>query len=493
MNTFNRSYSLLSITMLVFLAACGSGEQVRVVDDSPQNITQRGPAQADTTETFMRLSVGLIEPVDNMDPLFINNLTSKRVLSLIYDGLFTVDESGNAIQAIAKNVTVSEDSLTYTLSINTDIFYHDSDVFISGIGRRIQAADIKWAFERTARATVPDDASKLLMNVEGYQDYFEDQRYVFDSDRRALEGVSGIEAVNSQTVRFRLIEPDPDFTKRLASPYLAIYPREALQVQGKSLKTSPLGTGAFRFQERNDNTLILIRDESSSNGERLSSPRLNRIDFTYFPGESQLFRAFAANELDWIPEVGPETKRVVLENDSTLAPGYTDQYNLHQNGERHVRIYLNETRRANMAWLRNRLSGITPDSIDHSGELSIATPIEAPESLSRGPDSHYNIMYTSDPYARMLLTIIQQRYLRSDSEFILTDIRTPISRTAVYTFSNDTYHNNLSPLESGAWLQLVTSGYGLSHLSVSGIPGTDIAWKLFVENITVNEEQTGTP
>lgn len=493
MKTFNRYYSLFLITILTFLAACGSGEQVRVIDDSPQNIAERGPAQPDTADTFMQLNAGLLEPVDNLDPLFINNLSSKRVLSLIYDGLFTVDESGNVTHAIARNVTVSDDSLTYTVNINTDIFYHDSDVFISGIGRRVQASDVKWAFERTARATVPDEASELLMNIEGYQDFFEDQRYIYDSDRRALEGVSGIQVVNSQTVRFRLIERDPNFTKRLASPYLAIYPREALQVQGRSLKTTPVGTGAFRFQERNDNTLILIRDESRSNEERLSSPHLNRIDFTYFPRESRLFQAFAVQNLHWIPEVGPETKRVALEGGTSLAPGYSNQYNIHQIGERRVHIYLNETRRANMAWLQNRLSDVSPDSITHSGELSIVTPIESPDSVGGDPDSQYYVTYTSDPHARILLTNIQEKYLAPESEFALTDIRTPISRTAVYAFSNDAYHNSLSPHESGAWLQLVTPAIGLSHLNVRGIPDTDTAWKLFVNDITVNEEQTSTP
>lgn len=493
MNIFNRYNSLFLIAIFIFAAACGSGEQIRVVDDSPRSIADRGPAQADSAESFMQLNAGLLEPVDNMDPLFINNLSSKRVLSLIYDGLYTVDTDGNVTQAIASETTISGDSLTYTFEINTDIFYQDSDVFISGIGRRVQAADIKWAFERTARATVPDNASKLLMNIEGYQDFFEDQRYIYDSDRRALDGVSGIEVVNSQTVRVMLIEPDPDFTKKLASPYLAIYPREALQVQGKSLKTDPLGTGAFRFQERNGNTIILIRDESDSNGERLSSPRLNRIDFTFYPQESQLFQAFAAQDLDWIPEVGPETKRVVLGDGNSLAPGYTNQYNIHRNGERRIRFYLNETRRANIAWLQNRLSEITPDSIAQSGELTVNTINETPMSVSGDPDMQYYVIYTTDLYARMLLTNIQQEYLAPGSEFVLTDIRTPISRTSVYTKSTDAYHNSLSPLDPGDWLQFITPGFGLSHLNVRGIPDADAAWKLFVDDITINEDQTSTP
>ena len=477
------------ILALLFLASCGSGGEVRVIEDSPQNVSDRGAQQADSSESFMQLRTGLLEPVDNLDPLFINNLSSKRVLSLIYDGLYTVDENGDVVQALARNTTVSDDSLTYTFEINTDVFYHDSDAFISGIGRRIQAADFKWAFERTAQATVPGHASELLMNIDGYQDYFEDQRYIYDSSRRALDGVSGIQVVNSQTIRFTLIEPDPAFTKKLASPFLSVYPREALQSQGRSLKTKPVGTGAFRFEERNGNTIILVRESPGTDGERLTSPRLNRIDFTYFPNESALFQQFASQNIDWIPEAGPETKRVVISNNRTLAPGYRDQYNAHQMGERLVQFYFNETRRTNIGWLQERMAAVSADSITHSGTLRITSPAAAPEGLQESPDTRYFVTYTTDPYARRLLTEIQQKYLAPDSEFTLTDIRTPISRTSVYTFSNDAFHESLVPFEAGAWLRLETPGYGLSHPRVSGIPDVETAWKLFTEDISINQDQ----
>lgn len=491
MNTLNRYQlnGLLLILALVFTISCGSSGDVRVIEDSPQNITEKNPQLADSAQSFMQLRVGLLEPVDNLDPLFINNLSSKRVLSLIYDGLYTVNNNGDVVPAIVQNSSVSDDSLSYTFEINTDIFYHDSDVFISGIGRRVQAADIKWAFERTARATVPDNASALLMNVDGYQDYFEDQRYIYDSSRRALDGVSGIRVVNSQTIRFRLIEPDPDFTKKLASPYLSIYPREALQSQNRSLKSNPLGTGAYGFQQRNDNTLILTLQKPGSDGERLTTPRLNRIDFTYFPRESALFQQFASENIDWIPEVGPETKRVVINDDGTLGPGYTNQYSAHRIGERRVQFYLNETRRANLAWLRSRLTNISADSVNYTGRLSLPGNLSQPDGNVGSPDSQYYLTYTTDPYARMLLTQIQQKYLAPESEFTLTDIRTPISRTSIYTFSNDAFHESLMPFEANEWMSLETPGYGLSHTHISGIQDTETAWKLFAEDIRVNEDQ----
>lgn len=493
MKNNNQRNSLLFAIIMGIAVACGTSEQVRVVDDSPRNITERDSAQVDTTDQFMQLSVGLLEPVDNFDPLFANTQSSMRVISLIYDGLFSVDENGNVIPAIAEDVTVSDDSLTYTIQLNNDLFFHDSDVFMSGVGRRVQAADIKWAFERTARSNVPDRAAQLLMNVEGYQDYFEDQRYIYDPDRRVLEEVSGIEIIDPQTIRFELIEPDTNFTKKLASPFLLIYPREALQVQDKMLKTNPVGTGAYRFRDRTENTIILIRDEPGRNEERLTSPRLNRIDFVHHRQESRLFQEFASQNIDWIPEIGPETKQVVISEDDSLSPGYRTEYNLHRFGERQVSIYLNDSRRINIGWLRSRLADVVADSITHQGTLSIENPVEAPDSLSDNPDSQYYITYTSDLYARMLLTQIQRNYLEPDSEFALMDIRTPISRTSVYAVTSDPFHNSILPPETGVWLQLTTPNFGLSQLNIEGVRDVEPSWKLFVDQIRINEEEEDTP
>lgn len=489
---FNQRNSLLLI-LIFFVAACGSGEQIRVIDDSPQNITERQPTQDDETEQFMQLNVGMLEPIDNFDPLFANTQSSMRALSLIYDGLFSLDENGNVIQAIANDVTVSDDGLTYTFQIDSDLFFHDSDVFMSGVGRRLQAADVKWAFERTARSNVPDRAAQLLMNVEGYEDYFEDQRYIYDPDRRALQEVSGIQIVNPQTIRFTLIEPDPDFTKKLASPYLFIYPREALQVQGKMLKTNPIGTGAYRFRDRVDNTIILVRDKSGANDDPQTTARINRIDFIHYSQESRLFQEFAAQNIDWIPEVGPETKRVVVNDDFTLSPGYQNEYNLHRMGDRHIEIYLNDSRRVSTGWLRSRLTIVNTDSIELQGQLSIVNPIETPDTLSGSPNSQYFVTFTSDLYARTLLTRIERSALQPESEFALTDIRTPISRTSVYTVSTDPYHRIFLPAESGVWLQYITPNAGLSQLTVEGVRDTEVSWKLFVEQIRINEEQGDNP
>jgi len=430
------------ILLLLFAVSCGTSDEIRTIEEGPRTSAERAEAEADTdtAEQFMHLKVGQLEPIDNFDPLFANNISTMRVLTLIYDGLYTLDQNGEVETAIAAEHSVSSDSLTYTVTLRRDLFYHDSGAFLSGIGRRLMAADVKWAFERTARANVPDRAASLLMNIDGFEEYFEDQRTIYDSDRRALQGVSGIEVRNPQTIRFKLIEPDPDFLKKLASPYLLIYPREAIQADGRSLKSNPVGTGAYRFNEQSGNRITLVRDIPDRSDSRLTNPRLNRIDFIYHERESDMFQEFAREEIHWIPEIGPETREIVLDDENRISDVYAGEYEYHSSGTRLVNFYLNDTRRVNMRWLRSRLADLEPDSVTVKDQLTLVTPITQPEGDIGEPNSQYLITFTTDPFARSLLSSVQRLYLEPDSEFRLSDLRAPVSRTAIYTRTTDPFH-----------------------------------------------------
>lgn len=481
-------YFCISVLIFFLIASCGTSEEVRTVEDSPRTTAERTPAEADTAEQFMEISIGLIDPVDNLDPLFANNLSSMRVMSLIYDGLFTLDKSGEVINAIGTDISVSEDSLAYTVTINTDLFFHDNTAFMSGVGRRVQASDIKWVYERTASANVPPPASELLMNISGYEDYFEEQRNIYDPDRRTLEGVPGIIVEDSQTIRFQLIDPDPDFQRKLASPYLSIYPREAVREQGSSLKSNPVGTGAYQFENRTDSTIVLSKANSDGVGDRLTEPRLNRIDFVIYSGESQLFQDFARGNLDWIPEAGPETKRVAFTTDGELTQGYRDIYMVASSGSRLIDFYVNDTQRINMPWLNNRLAEFDPDSVNASDEITVHQNPELVDPEEAGEaDPYYLVTYTSDLFVRRLLARIEEKYLEPDSEFSLSDLRTPVSRSAVYTRSSDSFHDPLITRHREPWFIYNSPIYGLYYNNIDGIESNSVPWKLFVEQIRIEE------
>ena len=478
-------YFILTVSIFMLMASCGTSDEIRTIEDAPRTAPERA-AEADTADQFMEISIGLIEPVDNLDPLFTTNLSEMRVMSLVYDGLLSIDKDGTVEYAIANNISVSDDSLTYTVTINTGLFFHDNAAFMSGIGRRVQAEDIKWVFERTARADVPTPASKLLMNISGYEEFFEDQRNIYDPDMRTLEGVSGIVVEDSQTIRFQLISPDPDFKQKLASPFLYIYPREAVEAGRHSLKSNPVGTGAYQLLSRTDQSIALGKVNSERENERQRESLLNRIDFAINTSERQLFQDFARGELDWIPEIGPETKRVVLTDDGELTAAYAENYEITSAGHRYVQFHLNDAQRINMDWLKYRLTDFDPDTVNTQNAVTVHQTPERIEGENTGePDSYYLVTYTDDLFARSLLTKIQEIYLAPDSEFRLSEIRVPVSQTAIFTRSFDSFHQPLISDGREPWITYSPAIIGIYQNEVEGIENHSVPWKLFVEDIRV--------
>ena len=489
MKTYTFHFPAILVLLLLF-SSCGTTDTVQVVDREPRSSTRADTTDDRTTEQFKQLTVGVIDPVENFDPLFADNLSTQRVLSLIYDGLFTLDRDGDPIPAIARDVEVSDDGLEYTIKINRDLFFHDNRAFLSGVGRRIHATDIKWAFERTARANVPPTAAKLLMNIEGYESYFNEQRYLFENRKRILDGVSGIIVDNPETIRFQLVEPDSDFTKKLASPYLFIYPREGLRDGFEGIANRPVGTGAYKFQRKEQNgTITLSRDDSQRFDDRLTNPRVNRIDFVYRDRERDLFQEFAREEIDWIPEIGLSTSLLVTDADGELRSSYEGSFNATRHtGTRSTYLHFNNSAdRANMKWLKHRVADADFSTFHEHAEFDIN--VEQIDADTTGEaDSTYFAAYTVNLFVRSILSGVSNQILAPESEINLVDIRVPTSEVAIYSGSSDSFHDTLLN-NTGFWLKITTPITALNHNDVEEIRSHNVPWKIFMEPIRVPAEE----
>jgi len=485
---------LLSISLLfvfaLLLNACGTTDTVTVVEDTPRTGTadRTETAAEDTTDIFSQLTIGLRDPVDNFDPLFADNLSTMRVLSLIYDGLFTLDEKGEIKKAIASDYSVSEDDREYRIKINRNLFFHDSSAFLSGIGRRISSSDIKWAFERTAWADVPPVAGNLLMNVEGYETYFMEQRELYSADRRVLDEVSGIRTPDNETLVITLYEPDPDFLKKLASPLLFIYPREAVQAD---LANRPVGTGAYRLRTGQSNeSIVLTKDDSERASSRIVQPSVNRIDLIFPENESQLFQKFTRGDIDWIPEIGPEIAKNVSDTTYNLIPVYQDRYRINSSSSyRNTFIHLNENFRGNLHWLKNRLTEFGEDSYELRGSYTINELSVHDDDLDE-PDSAYMISFSEDYLVRSFLSRVRSDYLQPDAEMRFFDTRVADSRTAIYTKQSDSFHNSYIDLNQDYWIKINSRIIQLYHPHINGMIDNLVPWKLFIEHIRVKSDES---
>ncbi len=487
--------SLRNVALFIFLMtvvyACSSSEStVVVVEDAPS--TQQAAIPDTLDEQFTELSVGLVDSVTNFDPLFAENLSTQRTLSLIYEGLYTLDRDGNPVPAIASSVDISEDSLEYIFTLDQNKFFHNSSIFTSGIGRRVNASDVKTAFQRTARMTVPDQAAQMLMGIRGFQNYFLEQRSVYDPNQRVLQEVAGIQVIDRQTLAIVLNEKDPQFLRKLASPYLFIYPQEAVSGSSSSLSNRPIGTGPYQFNRvDNDGQIVLMRNDNR-NANNPGNQLINRINLRTFSNESQLFQQFTSSRLDWVPEIGPEISTQVLNENNRLQESYEENYNLVQNdASRIAAFYLNERAEINHDWLINRLAYLTEEDISTRGDLTLNIDnFEITEEAE--PRDQYFASYTEDVLTRRILTELHNIIFMPESSLVLFDIRVPTDQTSIYTRNSSSLQNEFQAIDQNYWMQIETDILGLYKDRVTGIEPTTVPWLLHINQIRVQNSENGT-
>ncbi|NBB77764.1 MAG: hypothetical protein GVY02_10335 [Bacteroidetes bacterium] len=477
----------LLLFSIVLLSACGSSENtVVVVEETPE--TEEAATSDTTAPAFSELTIGILDPVTNFDPLFAENLSTQRVITLIYEGLYTLDRNGNPIAQLVDQVEVSDDSLEYVFTLKQNRFFHNSPVFSAGIGRRLQAGDVKIVFERAAQSGFPKYAAKLLMNIAGFENYYLEQRHVYDPDNRVLGGVNGIQVLDRNRVRFVLDEKDPEFLMKLASPYLSIYPGELALNGGEELRTTPVGTGPYQLSRAgSENGIILNQYNSNQRGNPDRDVSVDRIEFRYFQNESELYSEFASGEIDWIPEIGPEISEQVLTADQTLSSSFEGVYQqTGSNASRITAFYLNDDFSKGVNWLKNRLAYLTAEDFQVRGNINLqVSQFEVFEEAVA--DSAYYISHTDDHVALAVLNDLNALVFQPETTLALLDIHVPTRQTAIYTRNSDSVHQQFRPIPGDYWLNVETRIIGLHHDQVNGISSSSAPWLLHIDEISVDE------
>jgi ABC-type transport system substrate-binding protein len=489
-STLKYGFTVLLMASLAW--GCSSTTETIVIRDQPRTVS----AQPDTTiptALFNQLNIGLIDSVTNFDPLFISNLSSQRVIRLIYEGLFTVNREGEPIPQLIKEYTVSEDGLTYTIELHNNRFYHDSDAFSTGIGRRLNAMDVKRSIMRSAKMTVPVTASHLFMNIRGYEPYFKEHRLEFDPAMRKLRDVEGIEVTGTFTLRIRLLAPDPDFKLKLASPFAVIYPHEALRNDEMGLFRRPVGTAAYRLNRvERPGYIILSRHQNYSPDLSEAAP-FNRIDIYTITNESELFQKFARQELDLIPEIGVQTVQSVTDSTGSIIPAYADRYRLYQgNGSREITVYLNTESDYDLFPVKNLWDETLPDRHFKVPGLQVNLNTFQPDtSEGSDPIEFYLTSFTQDYLSRNLLnTVSTQLFQPAESSVRFMELSVPNRNAAFYTNSSDSWHSGFITLSDHGFslAEASFSQWAISHRYVSGYSTNDVPWWIPVTTIRINEQ-----
>jgi ABC-type transport system substrate-binding protein len=197
-----------------------------------------------------------------------NDLETHLVARFLFRALYRLDEELRPVPDLAEDYCdVDEAGTTWTCRLRPDVGFSSGDV--------VRARDVKFSF----------DLARASANPFGV-DFYD-----FGTGGNALEAhVIGVEAVDPQTVRFTLAEPDPGFETEIL-PAIWIDPKSVLQEQFEEFlpRAAEVGAPALRSAAQNIATSLRGQDpdcpELIASGTRLLSdagvelPRFSMYEF----------------------------------------------------------------------------------------------------------------------------------------------------------------------------------------------------------------------
>ncbi len=185
--------------------------------------------------------------------------------SKIFDGLVAHDADRQLRPALAAELPEpSPDLLSYTVPLRTGVTFHDGSAF--------DAQDVVATY---AALLDPTYASSI---------------------RSDWVTLAGVEALDLQTVRFRLAQPDAAFPHRLT---LGIVPAEAVAtpapLESSAFSTQPVGTGPYRLVEWRRGTSMRLEANPQYFG---GTPAVRTLDLVFAIDDNTRAQRMRAGEFD---------------------------------------------------------------------------------------------------------------------------------------------------------------------------------------------------
>ncbi|MEM7523433.1 MAG: ABC transporter substrate-binding protein, partial [Pseudomonadota bacterium] len=170
---------------------------------------------ADEPQRGGTLIWGHSETTQNLDMHQTGTASTGRLLQNVHDSIVTVDDQFAVIPNLAESFEQSEDGLTYTFKLRSDVKFHD--------GSSMTSADVKYSFDRCRN---PDTGA---VNFEVFND------------------VESIETPDDMTVVITMGQANAPFLSRLAENGAGVIMPEG---SGDAQGAQPVGCGPFKFVRR---------------------------------------------------------------------------------------------------------------------------------------------------------------------------------------------------------------------------------------------------
>lgn len=298
--------------------------------------------------------------ITSLDPAFARNQANVWADNQLFNSLVQLDSNLNIVPSIAREWHVSADGCLYTFYLRKDVYFHDSRVFSSGMGRRVTAADFVFSLNRLTDPALSSPGAWVMEPVA------------------RLDGKLQVHALSDTVLTIALRKPFPPFTGMLAMQYCAVVPHEAISFFGADFRSNPVGTGPFKFKMWKEGVkMVLLRNEhyfEQENGRRL--PYLDAVAVSFIVDKQSAFLEFIKGNLDFISGLDAGYKDVILTASGKLNPEYADRVNM-----------------VSQPYLNTEYLGFITDSLNSSMKGNPLNKKEIRQAINYGFDRRRMIRY----------------------------------------------------------------------------------------------------
>lgn len=290
-----RPLMLLFLILMTIPSGCDFGPLPILPQPTPSPIPSATPNEPPRPRGGT-LTVRLSGDVPQLSPwLNAGDRDADNVSGLLFGGLTRLDNHLQPQPDLAERWDVSEDGTTLTFHLRKDVTWHDAEQFT--------AEDVVWSY-RT-----------MLGLSSSYHSFL-----------RLQETVQSVEAVEplTWTVRFKLKTRNSPLLSDLSLPVLPSHILSGTtsdSLAQSQFNQSPVGTGAFSFEERAPGQSITLKANEGYYGGR---PAIDRVAFLVAPAEEVAVNALRDGNL-MLSQLSPAAAEQLVKDEPGMRGGSYDE------------------------------------------------------------------------------------------------------------------------------------------------------------------------
>ncbi len=238
------------------------------------------------------LTIGMDSDATSLDPRFVTTTSGMYITSQMYNGLIKLNKNLEYVPDLATFENPSDTE--YLFHIEKGVKFHD--------GHEITAEDVKFTFESMLDPEVGSPKSGNYTNLVGAEAFRNGE----------AEHVKGIEIIDDYTVKFVVKEP---FAPFMVNMNIGIIPKHLLQDEDYDFEEHPVGTGPFKFSEREvDQETVIVANDEYFEGR----PNIDKAIYKVVPESSVGVVELETGAIDVLMSITNDDRTIIENNDELV-------------------------------------------------------------------------------------------------------------------------------------------------------------------------------